>query len=98
MRESTLTLLVLVKTFEMIFLFILWAFLATTGVQLIMILPDTEAYIGVCVGICLLLAMFQTLYNTMLFNCRYRCKMNCFTLGKCVFDCFNFVFLCTCCL
>lgn len=47
---------------------------------------------------CFVLAIYHVLYNTLLFNCRYRFKTACFTLGKCVFDCFNFTFLHTCCL
>ena len=97
MRESTLWLLILIKWCEMIFLWVLVGCLIPSCIALIQNLEGDAIYISVLAIISCLFALVHAVYNTLFTNLRFCFKLRCVTLGKCVYDFFNYL-ICFCCL
>lgn len=94
MHTATLTLLIIVKFFEFIFLCVLTTLMIPAVVELFQRTSADSMHVNYMAAGCFVLAAYHTAYNTILYNCRYRFKTSCFTLGKfCVFDAFNYICL-----
>lgn len=98
MREGTLILFYLVKFAELIAVVTWTTMMIISGLNFILSLRFSgNELLFILSVVSMVLAVYHVLYINLLINMRFKCKMNCFTIGKCVFDAFNFV-CCYACL